>query len=304
MTAFCSITRPTRREIAQLDDLSGPLLNLVSDETLRFVAASLSETPHAPPILVRRLADQPPNISAPLLLRSPILGTIDLLALIGRHGAGHARVIAARRHVDQRLLKLAASLDADFEDEDARSQANRAELPGDRILASPPHAGQAEGVRGLLRTMMLPAEAPSEGRAGAVQLRWAQDPGDYRKLRSTALTGVATLFHTALANALNIDVEQAAAIVESPDISELIVALKSLDLSEEQAFVVAKCACPSRLAHHRSIAAFLDAYGSLSASQASQVVEAWRVHRRRADGASHRQAANAQEPPSPRLRAS
>ena len=41
-------------------------------------------------------ADEPVEIAAPLLLRSNALTDIDLIALIGRRGVGHARVIARR----------------------------------------------------------------------------------------------------------------------------------------------------------------------------------------------------------------
>ena len=82
VTAFSAIARPTRRETGQLDDLAVPLLGSVSDETLRFAAATLSDSPYAPPTLVRRLCDMSVDICAPLLMRSPVLTPIDLLALI------------------------------------------------------------------------------------------------------------------------------------------------------------------------------------------------------------------------------
>src|SRR5690606_156691 len=106
------MARPTRRETAQLDDLAVPLLASVSEETLRFAAATLSDSPYAPPTLVRRLCDMPVEICAPLLMRSPILTGIDLVALIGRHGLPHARAIAARQGLDSRIVRLIASLGA------------------------------------------------------------------------------------------------------------------------------------------------------------------------------------------------
>ncbi len=68
VTAFCSLTRPSRREIAQLEDLTLPLYDSVSIEARRFVAAALSECANPPAALVRRLADEPVEIAAPLLL--------------------------------------------------------------------------------------------------------------------------------------------------------------------------------------------------------------------------------------------
>lgn len=267
VTSFCSIPRPTRRETAQLDDLSGPLLNLVSDDTLRFVAASLSDTPHAPPVLIRKLADLPPGISAPLLLRSPVLGSIDLLALIGRHGTGHARVIAARHDLDSRIARLIETLGIE-----------RA-APADETPQSPDHAASpADRTRDRLRTMMRPSGTiRKHGSNERVLLRWDGDPGSYRKLRSTALTGVPDLVRTALADALDVDKAHARSILETTDMSRLIVAMRALRLSEEQAFLIVQCVWPTRLASLRSIAAFFDAYAAITAEQADRMVDQWRM---------------------------
>lgn len=257
VTAFCANARPTRREAAQFDDLAGPLLAGASDETLRFVAAALSETPSAPPALVRRLADLPVEISAPLLMRSPVLSPIDLLALIARHGGAHARAIASRPGLDERIRLIIGSLD----------------VPEERPVPAAP-VGEA---RERLRAMMRPAQdndAPAAKPTPPVKLRWEGEPGIYRKLRSTALAGAPALFHTALADALSIIPAQARAIVEDADVSRLIVALRALPLGEEEALLVMQCLRPAR--DRRGIAAFLDAWQAVSREDAAHVVAGWR----------------------------
>jgi uncharacterized protein (DUF2336 family) len=261
ITSFCENARPTRRDAAQLDDLAVPLLGAASGETLRFVAAALSETPHAPPALVRRLADLPVEISAPLLMRSPVLTPIDLLALIARHGVPHARAIAVRPDLDQRILLLIRSID----------------ITGD--AAKP---ANAEDARQSLRTMMRPAHEQSEDVAAdetpetgpAIRIRWEGDPGIYRKLRSTALVGASALFQTALAKALDIGAEQARAIAEDRDPARLILALKALTLSGEEAFLIMQCLRPAR--DRRDVANFLTAWEAVSAEDAARVAAAWR----------------------------
>lgn len=264
VTAFCSITRPTRREIVQLDDLAAPLLGLVSDDTLRFVASALSDSPYAPPLLVRRLANQPVEISAPLLMRSPVLTNIDLVALIGRHGLSHARAIGARVGIDERLARLIRSLGA-------LDAAAEPQQPA-------PETGKMEETREQLRAMMRPSGLPADHkpRTGATQLRWQGDPGPYRKLRSTALTGVPALFHTALAGVLDIDIAQARAIAAEPGTSSLAVALRALSLSQEEAFLLIRCVHPAAPADPRSIAAFLDAYDAIAPQDAQATVASWR----------------------------
>ena len=261
VTAFCANARPTRREAAQFDDLAGPLLGGASDETLRFVAAALSETPSAPPALVRRLADLPVEISAPLLMRSPVLTPIDLLALIARHGGAHARAIAGRPGLDERILLIIRSLDV--------------------LEEKPMPVAPAQETRERLRAMMRPAQDNSPAVAGpvakpspSVRLRWEGDPGVYRKLRSTALAGAPALFHTALADALAIAPAKARAIVEDKDASRLIVALRALPLGEEEALLVMQCLHPAR--DRRGIAAFLDAWQAVSQEDAAHVVAGWR----------------------------
>ena len=251
VTSFCSIPRPTRREVAQLDDLALPLLGAVPDDALRFVAAALSELSSAPPQLVRRLADQPVEISAPLLMRSPVLGAIDLVALIGRHGLPHARAISARRDLDERIMRLIRSIGA----------------------ASGPVPDNAEQAREKLRGMMLPAGAGVAKRK--VHLRWEETPGPYRKLRSTALAGVPALFQTALADALGVGIACARAIGEAGDASRLVVALRALSLSEEQAFLILQGVWAGRPGNLRTVPAFLDAYQAVSVEQAVRMVASW-----------------------------
>ncbi|MBX9464585.1 MAG: hypothetical protein KL840_16745 [Aquamicrobium sp.] len=287
VTAFCATQRPTRREIAQLDDLATPLLGRVSDEALRFVAAALSETPHAPAALVRRLADLPADISAPLLVRSPVLTNIDLVALIGRHGLSHARAIAARTDLDARIRRLAQVVGAM---EDAPASTGK-------------ESGAAEEARERLRDMMRPAGTPPLESAlppgTTVKLRWDGEPTPYRKLRSTALAGAPALFHTALADALGIGVRRARAITDSSDVSAFIVALRALALSDEEAFLLMQCIRHDRGHDIRAVSAFLDAYAAVNAETAARFVEAWREP---SDDTVHAEPANRPSPQ--KLRAS
>ena len=69
-------------------------------------------------------------------------------------------------------------------------------------------------------------------------------PALYARLRDTALTGVRGFFQTALADALGIDFRQAQAIAGKSDFGDLLAALKSLELPEEQAFVIVAALYP------------------------------------------------------------
>lgn len=168
VTAFCSLTRPSRREIAQLEDLTLPLYDSVSTEARRFVAAALSECRNSPAVLVRRLADEPVEVAAPLLLRSNALADIDLIALIGRRGIGHARVIARRPHLNPTIDQLVKMLlkSAKPADPISTSSSQAPMKPQTAANALPDRqpplesrmlGAAAEAVRDRLRMMMRPA---------------------------------------------------------------------------------------------------------------------------------------------------
>lgn len=259
VTSFCANTRPTRGEIVQFDDLAGPLLGGASEETLRFMTAALSESSSAPPALVRRLADLPVGISAPLLMRSPVLTPIDLLALIARHGPGHGRAIALRPDLDERILLIVRTL------EETRHK---------------PAPASPEETRDRLRAMMQPAQdasprpaTPPVKPAQGTHLRWQDEPTTYLRLRSTALAGAPVLFHTALADALAIQPAQARAIVEDTDPARLIVALRALSLGEEEAFLIMQCLRPVHNRH--GVAIFLDAWRAVSREDAARAASGW-----------------------------
>lgn len=247
ITAFCALTRPSRREVVQLEELCLQLYDGVSAESLRFVAAALCEIPLAPASLVRRLADEPIEIAAPLLLRSGVLTEIDLVAIIGRHGASHARVVAQRKSLTEPVAALVEKAGAS--------------------IAEKSRAGQAaERTRESLRGMMRPSRIATQVEHDL------SAPSFYEKLRATALTGSLPFFQTALADALEIEYKQARSIVSAPDKLELSRILKALGLSQEQAFLLVSATFPAGFGHPAAIREFLDRYEAISAEEAVAAV--------------------------------
>ena len=187
VTAFCSLTRPSRREIAQLEDLTLPLYDSVSTEARRFVAAAISECQNSPAVLVRRLADEPVEIAAPLLLRSNALADIDLIALIGRRGIGHARVIACRPHlnptIDQLVKVLLKSARPAAQSATSNSQAPmKPQTAANDLAGSAPPAGDRGAWRGRRSRARKAAhdDAPS-GRRGPAPTRLELATGHGRR---------------------------------------------------------------------------------------------------------------------------
>ncbi|MBZ9996077.1 hypothetical protein [Mesorhizobium sp. BH1-1-4] len=311
VSAFCSLTRPSRREIGQLEDLTLPLFDNVSVESRRYVAAALSECEYAPAALVRRLCEEPVDIAAPLLIRSRAVSDIDLIALIGRHGLPHARAIARRKDLNPTIADLIRVLERptlvrvrkpETESYPARSLAAKTpQAPGQQTPGV-----AAENARRRLRSMMRTGDEASAAKVDAF-------PGadTYVKLRETALTGNAAFFQTALADALDIDFSIAQSLTANQNYAPLLAALRSLDFSEDRAFLITVAVYPGLFPHPQAIRAYLDRYRLLHRDVALDRVRGWKAETlskavRNATPANgdSRQASNSDEAEAPGLRAS
>jgi len=283
ISAFCSLTRPSRREIAQLEDLALPLFECVSVETKRFAAAALSECASAPAALVGRLCNEAVDVAAPLLIRSAALTDVDLIALIGRHGLPHARAIARRSALHPTIGDLIAALERprlvraapqetkpmqvppapDFAAQDSIEKGSPRPKPGER----------AENARRRLRAMMRPAD-PAPAQEG---LPVEAPTTIYRKLRDGALTGNTGLLAACLAELLRIDPRRARSIAETDNYTDLLIALRGLGLTEEQAFIVAAAAFPRLFGHAEAVRLFLERYRLCDPDTAKDKVRDWRA---------------------------
>jgi uncharacterized protein (DUF2336 family) len=288
ISAFCSLTRPSRREIGQLEDLTLPLFDQVSADGLRHAAAALSECEHAPEALVRRLCDCPVEIAAPLLARSKALTDIDLIALIGRHGLAHARAIARRKTLNPTIAKLIKALEKPMLVRPDYAATPEAPRPVQAPQGVPGTA--AEGVRNRLRGIMLRERLRDD--ADDSRLNPVDKSTTYARLRETALTGNAAFFQTALADALGLDFSIARGLTETSDTSLLLTALRALDLGEDRAFLIAVAVFPNHFPHPQAIRLFLDAYRLLHRDAALERVKLWKADHAGQIGAARRVGAN------------
>ncbi|OQM75204.1 hypothetical protein BFN67_19550 [Pseudaminobacter manganicus] len=254
ISAFCSLPRPSRREIAQLDDLTMPLFDAVPAEALRFAAAALSECEHAPPLLVKRLSESPIETAAPLLVRSRAISEIDLIALIGRHGLPHARAIARRTNLNPAIAALVRALER---------QTALAMQEGTQVQGHQPGSA-LEDTRQKLRAMMIKDQA-NEPNA---------DP--YLRLRDTALTSDPAHFHAALSVALGIGMDVARGLTEEAGYASLVTALKALGLSEDKAFLITAAIFSGQFSDPAAISQFLENYRRLQPGTVRETVEGWK----------------------------
>jgi uncharacterized protein (DUF2336 family) len=266
VSAFCSLTRPSRREIAQLEDLALPLFGMVSVESRRFVAAALSECEQAPKALIDRLCAETVDIAVPLLVRSKALTDVDLIALIARHGLPHARAIARRPGLNPAIGHLIRAIERKAGAEPPPQPVGETE----HDQGGSSSASAADNVRRRLRSMMRPAEDDARTGIGFPERH-------YSKLRAAALTGNPAFFQAALADALGLDAATARSITDATSHSALLAGLRALDLPEERAFLIAAAAFPAHFPHPEAIRLFLERYRALDRETALERVRCWRM---------------------------
>ena len=257
VSAFCALVRPGRREIVQLEDLCLQLYDHVSEATLRYVAAALSECTVAPTALVRRLAGEPVEIAAPLLLRSSALKDIDLISLIGRNGAAHAQVIAQRSALSPTLAGLASKI---------------------RQASRPGHASATtEKTLHALRGMMLES-TPDELNAPVPALGDAfASLAPFDQLRRLAFNGSREAFADGLATLSNIAKDQAHALLTIRDKRDLALILKSLELNPEQAFLIFCAIEPSSFGTTGAVRTFVDRFEAITPQEVAEALDAYQA---------------------------
>lgn len=304
ISAFCALTRPSRREIAQVEELTLQLYPCVTDDTLRYVAAVLSECEFAPQTLVGRLVRERIETAAPLLHKNKFLNEADLLNIINRCGPSHARVIARRATLSEPVARLVHKVLVAAEP--ARHAVTEAQpSEPEQIVAEiataapsmPVEAPQAPAPQIAIKEQpnMVPAtKLPETGAAEITRKALRQIMGEashqpaedgqvanqnlvYDTLRLTALTGSTEFFEAALVNALHVAQPQARALLRSEDLLALSCALKSLGLSPEQGFLLVSALAPQRFPHAAAIRLFIRTFEGIEMRHAHEAVQMLRV---------------------------
>lgn len=316
VSAFCSLTRPSREAIVQLDDLTEPLYGDVTPETLRYAAAALSECRRAPPGLMRRLAFEPIHIAAPVLMRSGALSDADLVAVIARHGLIHARAIRMRAALDTSVEKLIVALEA--------AAGRGASPPSPAAQPSPPATppekpvmrstfpashhrpgSAAEAAREKLRAIMA-SNSPGE-QAPVEAPEFHDGAAHFARLRDTALTGSIPVFRTALTDALDIGFAESMELVRPGREKNLALALRGIGMSAENAFLILSIVFPGVFSQPASIRRFLDDYAMTHVEAGRDEIRRLRLESLAAIVAQRRrglQPQPAQPAPEPLLKAS
>ncbi|MGU3574746.1 DUF2336 domain-containing protein [Brucellaceae bacterium C25G] len=280
ISGYASITRPGRHDLLQLEDLAMPLIDYASAKGKRDAAMRLLQMQEAPHSLVFKLAHEPVNISAPLLLRSQALSTSDLLHLIEARGLSHARIIA-RRHTQDSLLtgllktfsdpeidKLLASQDdlstqitAEWSDAPQREKTNSQKLMQ---------------IHHQLNMMMRDANSELENSASRYQSPVPSYQVPENHLIDSALLINGDFFRMALADALGISLERARRVIGEWPSSQLPIALKALNMSAQDCYLILTAMLGTIHGNRDSLRDFVHIYRSINPETAQQIVERWK----------------------------
>ncbi|MBA8901332.1 DUF2336 domain-containing protein [Phyllobacterium sp. P30BS-XVII] len=267
ITAFCCVARPAKSDARQLEDLAVPLLALASPRVRRHAAAALSEIPHAPKRLILALAADDVDISAPLLLRSPVLKPADLIGLIQQKGIGHARAIARRQIEDAALLQTLRHFHDPAIDRALALQTglpvSQEEEPLDRVETESPRLRET---REALRALMRDTDAG---------LSTDQALADH--LIDAALLDQTHFFRGEFAKALDLDNETAERIIGHSLNAELTIALASLGLSAEAAHLVLTGLFGLVHKDLHSLRLFVQSYRQIDQDKAQATINRWKT---------------------------
>ncbi|MBA8876704.1 DUF2336 domain-containing protein [Phyllobacterium myrsinacearum] len=267
ITAFCCVARPAKSDARQLEDLAVPLLALASPRVRRHAAAALSEMPHAPKRLILALAEDDVDISAPLLLRSPVLKSDDLIDLIQHRGIGHARAIARRHIEDPMLLQTLRhfhdpAIDRALALQDGLPVSEK-ENPLDLTETESPRLRETrEALRALMR----------ESDTGL-----STDQALADALIDAALLDQTHAFRAAFTKALDLDSETAERIIGHGLNAELTIALASLGLSAEAAHLVLTGLFGLVHKDLHSLRLFVLSYRQIDQDKAQVTIQRWKT---------------------------
>ncbi len=261
ITAFCSVARPAKSDAQQLEDLAVPLLPLTSPRVRRHAAAVLSELPHAPHRLIMALAEDDVDISAPILLRSPVLKTGDLIDIIRRKGLGHARAIARRTTSDPLLLDALHSFD-----DPALERTLAFQLSTDVDTVAAPESERLRETRQALRELML-----------STDIGQSDDQALADRLIDAALLDQTTQFQEEFARALELGMESTVRIVGHGLNAELTIAFASLGLSAEASHLILTGLFGLVHKDLHSLRLFIQSYRQIDQEKARATVARWKI---------------------------
>lgn len=290
VAGFTSLTRPGRYESQQFEDLALPLLETATPRARRQVSAILAQHDVAPRKLVLALANDSIEVAAPLLLRSPVLTTADLIDITGQHGLSHARIIARRQPVDPLLLPILEGFDDPLISQTltaepvistapAAKETSIAEVQEAHYVSAAPVNKRVESKPAAPIRTAPPASVQSlpAHNLSALSLSSCLQPARAEYLIDMALLIDGNMFRTALADALDVSYARAETIIGSWPNSQLPLALKAIGLTAQDTYLILTAVLGTIHGEREQLREFVHIYRSISPEQAAAAVRRWKA---------------------------
>jgi uncharacterized protein (DUF2336 family) len=149
VSSFESMGQPGRHELRQFAELFEPVFKASSAEARRNAVAALSRCPMLPVAVSWFLGQQPIDIAAIFLTRSPAIDDDTLIAVARSRGAAHAKAIAARENLSVKVVDALVSL------HQGQEMGRRLPAPdGAETGAAPVIAARGEQLRRELKSLV------------------------------------------------------------------------------------------------------------------------------------------------------
>lgn len=282
VSSFEGLQPPTRSELRQFAELFTPLFQASSDEAKRQAVAALSQCPQIPQAVALFVGSQPIAVAAPFLTASPAIDDDTLITIARTQGTAHMKAIVSRDALSPRVIDALVGL--------RQAERRLAALPVEPTAAesipspTPPlgasvDAGDAaarlaneEEMRDRIRDLAGRAPRTDDDRLGLRSLSAIQAA----LLVRFARTRDATLFATALADALSASRWLAERIMLDISGQQLATTLTSLGLAFPDAVFVLEKLYPHLAEPQHSVTRAWMVLDALDPEECNARVEAWR----------------------------
>lgn len=286
-------------QLRRYEMLALHFLPLVGQEDRAFVAGRLCDQGDAPRAVVGLLARDGIAVADPLLRRSAVLDSIDLLAIIATTGSEHHRAIATRDNLGAdvlRALKLAGIIAAPARAAEPALPTSPVEGPPRRTAfyysstTRDPWRFLALDQKGRRRLIAEIAARPPAA-DGTAQSSLAADRAFRSILGAARIVGYArsgqlSAIIDTIVESLGLPADLVSLAISDSGGEALAVMLKALRLDDAQARQVLLLASPTG----KDTAAFFplsDLYSGMEPEVAEALVDAWRQAEARARGGAH-----------------
>jgi uncharacterized protein (DUF2336 family) len=254
VSAFVALLRPSKQEIRQTLDLALSILPFTSATTKRFVAAILSASHHAPHELIRRLCDEPVDICAPLLLKSPILSTKDLIEIIEK-SHDHAHIISKRDYLPVMVVEAFTS----------RGHGRVPEPRSQKEVSLTLNEAREHLTFIMHNSVHDIYELPAKNETLP------------QKLQRFALSDQNALFITLMADVSKLSFSKVENLTRRASSGELSTLLKAFHVEANSAFVICSIFYPKIAANRGEIQLFLTRFNHMNVKNAQDMIAVWQL---------------------------